>query len=269
MGVSTPNRPPRTTPNLDLPVPGDAAPADVPTDLGNLADALDLIADRIRFQPGDLKFSAATSAGPGWLACNGQSLARAAYPDLFAAIGTTYGAPDANSFNAPDYRGRMLVGSGSGFALNDRGGVADVTLTTAQMPSHAHTDTGHSHSDNGHLHSASAWQDAHAHANWSDGNTPFGGWQAAVTQGTSGNPNTRPGSVADQWVPYIAAGWSLSAGSHAHYVNMNWVQPAVGVGVNWGYASIAAAAAQIAAAGGGGAHTNMPPYAAANVFVKT
>jgi microcystin-dependent protein len=45
-----------------------------------------------------------------WLACDGASLLRSAYPALFAVLGTTYGAADGTHFTLPDYRGRVPVG---------------------------------------------------------------------------------------------------------------------------------------------------------------
>src|ERR1051325_2050236 len=38
------------------------------------------------------------AAPSGWLLCQGQSLLRSAYPDLFAILGTTYGAADGTHF---------------------------------------------------------------------------------------------------------------------------------------------------------------------------
>jgi len=43
----------------------------------------------------------------GWLEEDGASLVRATYPDLFAAIGTMYGAADGTHFNLPDARGKF------------------------------------------------------------------------------------------------------------------------------------------------------------------
>lgn len=61
---------------------------------------------------------AGTGSPPaGWLVCNGASISRASYPDLFAAIGDTYGAADGNSFSLPDIRGlfRRAVDDGRGY----------------------------------------------------------------------------------------------------------------------------------------------------------
>lgn len=43
----------------------------------------------------------------GWFECDGASLVRATYPELFAAIGTLHGAPDGTHFNLPDHRGKF------------------------------------------------------------------------------------------------------------------------------------------------------------------
>jgi microcystin-dependent protein len=53
---------------------------------------------------------AGVSEPQGWIYCDGRSLLRSAEPALFAAIGTTYGAPSATTFAVPDYRGRVMVG---------------------------------------------------------------------------------------------------------------------------------------------------------------
>ena len=49
----------------------------------------------------------------GWLPCNGAAVPRQDYADLFAAIGTAFGA-DAQTFRVPDLRGRFLRGTDQG-----------------------------------------------------------------------------------------------------------------------------------------------------------
>lgn len=56
-----------------------------------------------------MAFAGATPPA-GWLLCDGTSVDRVAYPDLFAVIGTNHGAVDGFTFNLPDYRGRFLRG---------------------------------------------------------------------------------------------------------------------------------------------------------------
>ena len=46
----------------------------------------------------------------GWLLCNGASLAKASYPDLFNAIGYTWGG-SGNTFYLPNYNGRHILGT--------------------------------------------------------------------------------------------------------------------------------------------------------------
>lgn len=52
----------------------------------------------------------------GYLKCDGSSLLREDYTDLFEKIGTTYGAVDDYHFNIPDYQGVFLRGYGGNAA---------------------------------------------------------------------------------------------------------------------------------------------------------
>ena len=100
---------------------------------------------------------AGTAAPTGYLLCYGQTINRSQYADLFAAIGTTYGAGDGSTtFVVPDLRGLVIagldnmggtsanrllgvVGSVDGDNLGATGGNETHTLTTAEMPAHSHT----------------------------------------------------------------------------------------------------------------------------------
>lgn len=56
-----------------------------------------------------------TSAPSGWLLCDGSAVSRTTYATLFGVISTTFGSGDGSStFNVPDYRGRALIGTGTG-----------------------------------------------------------------------------------------------------------------------------------------------------------
>ncbi len=46
----------------------------------------------------------------GWKLCNGDSLLKADFPELFDAIGTNWGEPTPSAFNLPDFRGVFLRG---------------------------------------------------------------------------------------------------------------------------------------------------------------
>ncbi len=55
---------------------------------------------------------AGAAAPTGWLLCQGQAVSRTTYAQLFSVIGTTYGSGDGSTtFNLPDMRGRVAVGS--------------------------------------------------------------------------------------------------------------------------------------------------------------
>ncbi|MBU1067165.1 phage tail protein [Patescibacteria group bacterium] len=59
---------------------------------------------------GDIKSVAYETVPDGWLECNGASLDRTTYANLFAVIGTNYGTADGSSFNIPDLRGKFARG---------------------------------------------------------------------------------------------------------------------------------------------------------------
>ncbi len=84
-----------------------------------------------------------TTPPQGFLLEDGSAVSRQTYADLFAVIGTTYGAGDGSTtFNLPDSRGRTVVNQsypGSSFAtLGQKVGAKTVALTVAQLPSHNH-----------------------------------------------------------------------------------------------------------------------------------
>lgn len=111
---------------------------------------------------------AGVTAPSGWALCYGQAVSRSAYPNLFAALGTVWGAGDgATSFNLPDMRGQVWAG------VDAMGGTAANRLTTSstgfntaavlgavggveQMLAHSHTINDPSHSHTFQAYSASA-----------------------------------------------------------------------------------------------------------------
>ena len=90
-----------------------------------------------------IAFAGPASPDAKWLTCDGRSLVRADYPDLFTVIGVTYGAVDSTHFNIPDLRGRAALGSGTGSGLSPRSagdsiGEETHTLTIGELASHVH-----------------------------------------------------------------------------------------------------------------------------------
>ena len=101
---------------------------------------------------GDVKYSIKTQDHNGWLVCDGRSLSRTQYADLFAVIGTSFGADNGSTFKLPNCAGRVIGAAGSGVGLSARTigqttGAETHTLTINEMPAHTHTinDPGHSH----------------------------------------------------------------------------------------------------------------------------
>jgi microcystin-dependent protein len=91
----------------------------------------------------EIRIFAGNFAPRGWAFCNGQLLPISQNTALFSLIGTTYGGDGRTTTALPDLQGRapMHPGRGPGLTsrrLGERGGVETVTLTEAQMASHAH-----------------------------------------------------------------------------------------------------------------------------------
>lgn len=89
--------------------------------------------------------------------CDGSLVKRSDYPELFAIIGTTYGAGDGTTtFALPNIKSRVIVGlnaSETEFnSLGKTGGTKSITLSKENLPdytlysaSHTHTQVAHSH----------------------------------------------------------------------------------------------------------------------------
>lgn len=98
--------------------------------------------------PGAVVQFAGAVAPVGWFIMDGSIISRTTYADLFAAIGTAYGAGDGvSTFAIPDARGRALFGQGSHSDVGTLGNNEGVALG-ARRPKHKHgiNDTGHVHS---------------------------------------------------------------------------------------------------------------------------
>jgi len=63
----------------------------------------------------------------GFLLCNGASVSRTTYADLFNVIGTAFGTASGTTFNLPDFQGRFLRGRD-----NSAGRDPDAATRTAQ-----------------------------------------------------------------------------------------------------------------------------------------
>lgn len=99
--------------------------------------------DSYAFTAGVIELFAGSIPPAGWMVCDGATLLRASYPELFAAIGTTYGSDGVTTFKLPDLRGRAAVGfdpSQTEFdVLGKLGGAKTHALTALEMPAHTHS----------------------------------------------------------------------------------------------------------------------------------
>ena len=122
-----------------------------------------------RSEVGTIKPWGKATAPAGYLLCDGSAVSRTTYADLFAVVGTTYGAGDTSTtFNVPDLQGKFPQGKSGTTNLATTGGANTVTvavtnnqaaantnnqsvtvtgsisntsLTTAQLASHCHNAT--------------------------------------------------------------------------------------------------------------------------------
>ena len=79
---------------------------------------------------------AGTTVPAGYLLCDGSAISRTTYADLFAAIGTTYGAGDGNTtFNLPNCNGRVPIMSTSDIlGTTTNGKIPNLKGTMEQIP---------------------------------------------------------------------------------------------------------------------------------------
>jgi microcystin-dependent protein len=186
--------------------------------------------------------------------CDGSSLSQAAYPELYAVIGTTFGTAGAGLFNLPDCRGRMTVAAGTGTGLTARtvgqtGGAETVALAAAQGAAHSHTMSIATSTDSvDHTHGAGSLTTGiegtpHNHGlGWSAAGAVASGPYTGIVQAT-GNTNT-----------------TNEQANHGHAVNgTTAVESATHI-----HAVNGTTAATAAAAG----HENMAPWIAIGKVIK-
>jgi len=88
---------------------------------------------------GEIRMFAGNFAIAGWMFCEGQLLPISEFETLFNLIGTTFGGDGQSTFALPNLQSRIPVHQGSDpFILGQAAGTEQVTLTTAQIPTHNH-----------------------------------------------------------------------------------------------------------------------------------
>ncbi len=104
------------------------------------------------YPPGTIEAFGGGAVPSGWLLCNGATVSRTTYADLFAKIGIAWGVGDGvNTFHLPDLRGRFVRGRDGGAARdpdrsirtasNSGGATGDAvgSLQAHEIMAHSHT----------------------------------------------------------------------------------------------------------------------------------
>ena len=97
---------------------------------------------------GSIVMFAGSVAPQGWIICDGSAVSRTTYSNLFDVIDTTYGNGDGSTtFNLPDLRGRVLIGSSANHPTASNGGEEEHILIEQELPQHLHTVGQHGHAN--------------------------------------------------------------------------------------------------------------------------
>lgn len=164
--------------------------------------------------PGSFLEYGGTAAPTGWLLCDGSSVSRATYADLFAVLGTRFGSTSGTTFNVPDFRRRIALGAGGtvpsgtngpSATVGSAGGDEEIVLAANQIPAHSHGA--------GTLAAQSAG--AHTHA-----------FERRDGSGSGGAGTGYSGAGAA-----VADGATKSAGAHGHTISGSTAEQGAGLNV--------------------------------------
>lgn len=211
--------------------------------------------------PGVMMAYGGATAPTGWLSCDGSQVSRTTYAALFGVIGTAYGSGNGSTtFHLPDFRGRTMVGAGSGPSLTSRS-VGDKFGEEA-LPAHIHTTPNHSHtasSNTAGSHSHSMTSDGyHEHYLYFDGSGQTV-WHDFIGSGGGLNTvtlreNAATSAVSNYWKA-AGAGYHahmiIDGGSHSHTITVN------------------SGGASTTGSTGTGSHGVMQPSLVATMIIKT
>lgn len=150
---------------------------------------------------GEVFMVATVSCPTGSIPADGASLIRTDYPDLFAAIGTTYGSSSGTTFNVPNTSGIFVRGSGS---QTYGGETYSATLATKQNDATSKNGLTATSTDSGHTHGIKGVANQGVNSGNADniqdpavllGNTELG-YANITTTINAGDAETRPANIA-------------------------------------------------------------------------
>jgi microcystin-dependent protein len=154
---------------------------------------------------GDIKKRGHNVVPAKWLNTNGQSLTTAAYPELFAVIGYTYGGSGGN-FNLPDLNGRHAIGASSVYSLGSNDAQIEANRSMAHLHGTDSTSTTPS-SD-----SASSYPGYEA----TDVDTPTGDASGTPSNAADNENNDHNHASSYTTVPRGTAGSDAAGPAHQH-----------------------------------------------------
>lgn len=223
--------------------------------------------------PGLIRMFAGLVPPTGHLFCDGTLKLRADYPELYAAIGTQWGAGDGSTtFGIPNLQQRFPVGKGTeawADVVAETGGSKDlIVVAHGHDMTHTHAVANHSHNAY-HGHSATAWTadvDHHNHpGEGAPNNMGLVSRQNAYIWGSSDYFNLviSPSGQGAQ----MHSGGSGLAGYHRHGAGAD-VSPA---NFNTGDSGAQTVGfdGNTKSTGTTGADKNLPPYVVVNFIIKT
>lgn len=209
------------------------AVADVVGLVAALAAKLDVTS---RFYPGQIIITAATSAPPYTLVCDGAAVSRTQYAALFAAIGTTYGGGDGtNTFNLPNLQEGTSVRvttKAAKVGTYDAGSIlahSHIATATA-VGDHAHSVTLTNAGSHTHAASSDAKGD-HTHSAWTDGQGNHAHSGSTDAQGQHSHVTLNNVFGDGSGSSYVGGGGPAfrsmqrqtnDAGNHAHNLSTDW-----------------------------------------------
>ena len=164
------------------------------------------------------------TAPTGFFLCNGQEISGAAYPELFALIGTTFGVAAVGNFKLPDLQNLFIRGVGGSRLLGSTQ-VESIKSHTHPVtdPGHIHAvlDVGHNHLQNAHNHTAADSGHTHPYtrANIIVGNQGGSSGNNPVATGDSTGSGTANITVANQTPTNIANTTGIGIVSRATGIN--------------------------------------------------
>ena len=191
---------------------------------------------------------AGSTVPEGWLLCDGSTVSRADYSDLFDVIGTTYGIGDGSTtFALPSLADRAALGVSGDYSIGSVGGSETIAIDATEMPDHHHVVPEHGHADTIAMKTPSL---GHTITQPVMKYTRLDG---AIANGGAGSQVTRYNSTSSK-----SMSRSTSVGVADH--------PATACTMSGSVTDCAALTS--GSTGGGGAHNNMMPYIALNYIIR-